>query len=198
MKIDINSLDVKQTHDLLTGSIAPLPIALISTVGEDGIYNAAPYSLVLPISWKPPLVCVSIGSKKGEKKDTLINIQFTKDFVINIMGDDMIKPTIKAAGNYPSNVDEIEKVGLTAIAAETVKSPLIKEAQVSIECRLFKEMVLGEGENIRWIIFGEVVLVHLKDGIWTSGKIDPTTLRAVGRMGDGIYCHTTDTFTLLL
>jgi flavin reductase (DIM6/NTAB) family NADH-FMN oxidoreductase RutF len=197
MKIEMSSLDVKQTHDLLTGSIAPLPIALISTLGADGIYNAAPYSLVLPISWKPPLVCVSIGSKKGEKKDTLANIQFTKDFVINIMGDETIKPAIKAAGNYPSHVDEIEKVGLTAMAAETVKSPLIKEARVSIECRLSREMVLGEGENIRWIIFGEVVLVHIKDGIWTSGKVDPAALRAVGRMGDGIYCRTTDAFTLL-
>lgn len=197
MKIEMNSLDAKQTHDLLTGSIAPLPIALISTVGEDGIYNAAPYSLVIPISWKPPLVCVSIGSKKGGKKDTLMNIQFSKDFVINIMGDDTIKPTIKTAGNYPSNVDEIEKVGLTAITAEKVRAPLIKEAQVSIECRLSQEMVMGDGENIRWLIFGEVVLVHLKDGIWTSGKIDPVALRAVGRMGDGIYCRSTDTFTLL-
>ena len=107
MKIDVTNLDVRQTHDLLTSAIAPLPIALISTVGEDGVYNAAPYSLVIPISWKPPLIIVSIGSKNGEKKDTLKNIEFSKDFVINIMSEDSIKPTIKTAGNYPSNVDEL-------------------------------------------------------------------------------------------
>ncbi len=197
MKIEMDSLDARQTHDLLTGSIAPLPIALISTVGEDGVMNAAPFSLVIPISWKPPLVCVAIGARAGGKKDTLVNIEFSKDFVLNIMGEEAIKPTIKTAGNYPREVDEIQKVGLTATAADKVKSPLIKEAQVSIECRLSQEIVLGEGENTRWIIFGEVVLVHVQDGVWASGKIDPAALRAVGRMSDGVYCRSTDTFNLL-
>ena len=196
MKIEMDSLDARKTHDLLTGAISPLPIALISTVGEDGVYNAAPFSLVIPISWKPPLICVSFGAKGGEKKDTVKNIEFSKDFVINMMGDDFIKPTIKAAGNYPGDVDEIEKVGLTAMAAEKVKSPLIKESQISIECQLSQEIILGEGENLRWIIFGEVVLVHLKDEVWGSQEIDPAALRVVGRLGNGIYCRTTDIFRL--
>ncbi len=196
MKIEMTNLQGRQTHNLLTGVISPLPIALISTVGEDGVYNVAPYSLVVPVSWKPPLVIVSIGTKGGQKKDTLSNIEFSKDFVINIMAEEAIKPTIKAAGNYPSNVDEIKEVGLKAIAAERVRSPLVAEAQVSIECKLFQKIEVGEGEDLRSLILGEVVLVHLKEGIWVSGKVQPSALKAVGRLGDNIYCRITESFSL--
>ena len=196
MKIEMTSLDVRQTHDLLTSAIAPLPIALISTVGEDGVYNAAPYSLVIPISWKPPLIIVSIGSKNGEKKDTLKNIEFSKDFVLNIMNEDSIKPTIKTAGNYPSNVDEIKETGLSAIAADKVTSPRIGEAQISIECRLSKVTEMGEGENIRWIVFGKVILVHLRDEVWGSREVDPVTMKGVGRLGSNTYCYAKHSFKL--
>jgi len=192
MKIEMADLTGQQTHDLLTGSIAPLPIALISTIGEDGIHNAAPFSLCVPLSWKPPIVCVSFGLREGKKKDTLRNIEFSKDFVINTMDDALIKPTIQAAANYPSSVDEIKKVGLTAIASDKVKAPRIVEAQASLECRLVQNLEFGEGENLRTVIFGEVVLLHIKDDVWVAGKIDPSKLRAVGRLGNGIYCRTGD------
>ena len=196
MKIDLADLKSRQTHDLLTSAISPLPIALISTIGEDGVYNAAPFSLVMPISYKPPLVCVAIGAKGNEKKDTVVNIESTKDFVINIMGEETIKPAIRAAGNFPRNVDEMKEVGLTAVASDKVKSPRVGEARISLECQLYREIELGEGEDSRWIIFGEVVLVHFQEGVWVSGKIDHLALRAVGRLDNNAYCHTMDIFHL--
>ena len=66
MKVDTVNVDERQMHSLLGSVIVPLPIAFISTVGEDGIYNAAPYSLVFPVSWKPPIFCVSFGLKLGQ------------------------------------------------------------------------------------------------------------------------------------
>lgn len=196
MKIEMTSLDARQTHDLLTSAIAPLPIALISTVGKDGVNNAAPYSLAIPISWKPPLVIVALGSKKGEKKDTLNNMEYTRDFVLNIMSEDALKPTIKTAGAYPSNVDEIQEVGLTAIAADKVKSPRIGEAPISIECRLSQVMEMGKGEDIRWLAFGEVILVHLHDEVWASREVNHEILKGVGRLGANAYCSTKHTFKL--
>ena len=196
MKIDMNSLDKKKIHSLLIGAISPLPVALISTIGEDGINNAAPFSLAFPISSKPPLICVSIGLRNGQMKDTGRNIEYAKDFVVNIMGEDTIKQAIRTAGNYASNVDEIKKVGLTAIVAERVKSPLVAEAQISMECKLYQKHEIGEGENLRLIIYGEVLLVHLKEGIWVSGKINPSVLKAVGYLGNNKYCRTTEVMSL--
>ena len=198
MKIETANLEREEIHELLGKAIAPLPIALISTVGEDGIYNAAPFSLVFPVCWKPPVVCVSIGWRQGQKKDTLRNIEFSKDFVVNIMDETLIKPTIQASADYSSSVDEIKEVGLTAIAADKVKSPRIAESQISLECQLVQRLELGEGENRRGVVFGEVVLAHVKDELWVDGKIQPSRLKAVGRVGGGIYCRTSDIFEMTI
>lgn len=198
MKIEIGKYDTRKQHDVLGGIITPLPIALISTVGKEG-YNAAPFSLVMPVSWQPPILCVAFGLKKGGvKKHTVRNIEYSGDFVVNIMDERYIKPTIRASANYPSNVDEIQKVGLTAIKADRVKSPLIAEAQVSLECRLLKEMTLNEGQKLRTIIFGEVLLAHVKDELWNKKeeKIDTAKLGAIGRAADDLYCRTHDVFRL--
>ena len=192
MKIESNSIDALQTHKLLGSVMAPRPIALISTVGEDGIYNAAPYSAVTPVAFKPPIVCVASGLKRGQKKDTTNNIEFSKDFVINIMAETHLQHALKAAADYPSDVDEIKTTGLTALAADMVMSPLISEAQVSLECRLVKTIEFGTGENHRAVFFGEVLIFHVKDEILTGNNIDPARFMAVGRLNAGAYCRTTD------
>lgn len=196
MKIEMASLEQQELHSLMGGAIAPLPIALISTIGEDGIYNAAPFSLVMPVSWEPPIVCASFGMRQGEKKDTLRNIEFSRDFVINIMDETLIEPTIQAKADYPGNVDEIKEIGLTAVAADRVKSPRIAEAQVSLECKLVRSMAFGEGKGLRGIVFGEAVVAHIKDKLWVDGRIEPSLLKAVGRLADGIYCRTGDIFEM--
>jgi len=202
MKIEPADLDRWEIHGLLTGAIAPLPIALISTIGEDGIYNAAPFSLIIPVSPKPPIICVSISvfygktypTREGQRKDTLKNIEFSQDFVANIMDESLIKPTVQTSAAYPVSVDEIREVGLTAVASDKVKSPRIVEAQVSFECRLVQKLELGEGMDSRGIVFGEVILTHIKEGLWVDGKIEPSKLKAVGRLGTGLYCRTGDIF----
>lgn len=198
MKIETANLEREELHNLIGHAIVPLPIALISTIGQDGTHNAAPFSFIAPVCSKPPIICVSFGRRKGQKKDTLRNIEFSKDFVVNIMDETLIKPTIQASADYPSNVDEIKEVGLTAVAADKVKSPRIAESQVSLECRLVQKLELGEGENRRGVVFGEVVLAHVKDELWVDDKIQPSRLRAVGRVGRGIYCRTSDIFEMTI
>ncbi len=198
MKIEPANLDRQELHELLGSAIAPLPVTFISTVGEDGIYNAAPVSLITIVCYKPPIICVSIGLQRGQKKDTSRNIEFSQDFVVNIMDETLIKPTIQASANYPSDVDEIKEVGFTAIASDKVKSPRIAESQVSLECQLVQRLELGEGENFRNVVFAEVVVTHIKDELWVAGKIDPSKLRAVGRVGEGIYCRTRDLFEMTI
>ncbi|MFC1814446.1 flavin reductase family protein [Thermodesulfobacteriota bacterium] len=177
-------------------NIVPLPIAFISTVGEDGTFNAAPYSLVIPVSWQPPIICVSFGLKRGQKKDTMKNLEYSKCFVVNIMDENFMEPVVKAAIEYPSDVDEIKEIGLTALAADQVSSPRVAEAQVSLECRFMQKVEFGSGEKLRTVIFGEVLLIHVKDEVWTGDNIDPYRLKAVGRLSNKTYCRTSDIFKL--
>jgi len=200
MKIETVNLTREESHDLIGTAIAPLPIAFISTIGADGTYNAAPFSFVAPVCSKPPVICISFGLRQGQKKDTLKNIEFSHDFVVNVVDDILISQAVKASADYPSGVDEIKEVGLTAVRSEKVKSPRIAESKVSLECRLVQKLEvleqLQEGQGLRAIVFGEVVLAHIKDEVWVRGKIDPSKLGAVGRVGKDLYCRTGEIFEL--
>lgn len=162
MKIETANLGRQELHELIGNTITPLPVALISTRGQDGTNNAAPYSFVAPVCSKPPIVCVSFGVRQGQKKDTLSNIEFSHDFVVNVVDETLISKVIQASADYPSGVDEINEVGLTALPGEKVKSPRIAESKVSLECRLVQKLEileeLREGPGLRAIIFGEIML----------------------------------------
>jgi flavin reductase (DIM6/NTAB) family NADH-FMN oxidoreductase RutF len=200
MKIETANLGRRELHNLIGTAISPLPIALVSTIGPDGIYNAAPFSFVAPVCSKPPIICIAIGVKGAEKKDTIKNIEFSKDFVINVVDETLIQKTIQASSSYPSGTDEIKEVGLTAVGGEMVKSPRIAESKVSLECRLVQKLEIMEelrdGEGLRAIVFAEVVLAHLKDGLWVEGRLEPACMGNVGRVGDDWYCKTGDIFEL--
>lgn len=200
MKIETANLNRQQCHDLIANSIAPLPVAFISTIGQDGVYNAAPFSFVAPVCSKPPIICASFGLRLGQKKDTVRNIEFSRDFVINVVDESLIQQALNAAMDYPSDVDEIKEVGLTAIRSEKVKSPRIAESKVSLECRLVQKLELleeqREGWGLRAVVFGEVLMAHVRDELWVDGKIDPSRLGAIGRVGADMYYGTKGIFSL--
>jgi flavin reductase (DIM6/NTAB) family NADH-FMN oxidoreductase RutF len=200
MKIEAVKTGRIELHDLISTAMGPLPVAFISTVGQDGSYNAAPYSFGAPVCSKPPILCISIGLRKGQKKDTLRNIEYTRDFVVNCVDEGMIEQVVQAAADYPYGVDEIKVTGLTAIKGDRVKSPRVSEAKVSLECRLVQKLELieesKEGPGLRAIVFGEVVLAHIRDEVWADGKIDPRRLRAIGRVGANLYSKPGEIFEL--
>ncbi|MBI4329765.1 MAG: flavin reductase family protein [Chloroflexi bacterium] len=193
MKIDTASLARQQLHDLIGNIISPLPIAFISTVGPDGTHNASPFSFVAPVCTKPPIICVSFALKRGQKKDTVRNIESTGDFVINVVDEAIIQQAIQASGDYPSGVDELKETGLTAIKSDRVKSPRVAEAKINLECRMVQKLeIMEEGAGLRAIVFGEVLVMHIKDEVWVNGEIDPFRLKPVGRVGRNLYCRTGD------
>ncbi|MDP2645534.1 MAG: flavin reductase family protein [Desulfobacterales bacterium] len=193
MIINSTDLDGHQLHTLLGTVVTPRPVAFISTVGKDGIYNGAPFSAVTPVSFKPPIMCFSAGVKKGGKeKDTTMNVKFSKDFVINIMDSSLMEPVIKTAGNFPGDVDEIKKMGFTSIPGDRVSSPRVAEAQVSLECRLHHQLGFGQGDDSRTVFFGEVLLFHIKDDIWAGKNVDPVKMKPFGRLGVNMYCRATE------
>ena len=198
MRIDPGDLSWHDAHELIGNVIAPLPVALISTTGQDGTYNAAPFSFVAPVCSKPLIVCVSIGLQKGQKKDTLRNIEFSHDFVLNVVDESIIGRVVQTSADFPSDVDEIKEVGLTAIESEKVKSPRIVESKASLECQFLEKLEIieerPEGNGLRAIVLGKVVLVHIKDESWVDGKVDPSRLKALGRVGTDLYCRTGDIF----
>lgn len=196
MRIDPSNPGAYNLHELGASLIVPRPVAWISTVGPDGIFNAAPYSAFARVSSHPFIVCVSVARRKGEKKDTIRNIELTGDFVINVVNDDLARAMNKTAADYPYGVDEIKKAGLTALASEKVKSPRIGESPAAFECQVERIIELGQPGRGNSLVLGEVVLIHVKDGLLQGDVVRPEDLKPLGRLGGDLYCHINDIFEM--
>lgn len=183
MRIDPAQIALPQMYQLLTSTIVPRPIAFVSTRAADGRLNLAPFSYFIAISSAPPLVGISIVDRADDPKDTLRNIRDTGEFVINLVSEDLLPAMVQTAGDWPTGVSEFEVAGLTPRPSERVQPPAVQESPVHLECRLHREIPLG---NALFIV-GEVLLAHVSDAVLTEGRVDPAKLRAVGRLGGENY-----------
>lgn len=199
MKFDPKSLENRDLAHLLADVVVPRPIAWVSTVSERGIYNLAPFSAYSMVGGKPPLVCFSVGTTRdGQRKDTILNIELTKEFVINVVTEDLAEAMNKTSAPYPRDVSEYEKVGVTHVKADIVKAPMVGESPINMECRVLQILEFGQAPTLRNLVIGEILLIHVADELYDkqSGRI--SGLKAVGRLGgDGdIYCHIRDSFQM--
>ena len=196
MKIDFDNFSHRECYQLLTGMILPRPIAWVSTVGEDGTFNLAPFSFFTGITSKPPLICISIGPRRGEKKDTLKNIEFAGDFVINIVNESLAQKMNQTSADYPSNVSEFVETRLTPLSSDKVKSPRLAESPINMECKLRQILTFGEQNQGSNLIIGEVVRAHVQDALLKDAAIDAAGLGAIGRLSGNQYCHVKDIFEI--
>ena len=130
--------DFKNNYKFLIGGIVPRPIAVVTTVNEDGSNNIAPFSFFTAISASPMIVafCPLIRTSTGEEKDTPRNIKRTKEYVINIFSEDTAEQINEASAELPYGQDEFVHTGLTPLDSEIVKAKRIQECPVQFECRL--------------------------------------------------------------
>ncbi|MDO8674209.1 MAG: flavin reductase family protein, partial [Dehalococcoidia bacterium] len=136
MKVDPREVTARECYKLLIGSIVPRPIAWVSTVGENGVFNVAPFSFFTSVCTYPPTVCFTAIRRAGEKKDTVRNIEFTGDFVVNLVTEELAEAMNISCGDYPPEVDEFQVAKLTAVPGDKVRSPRVAESPISLECKL--------------------------------------------------------------
>jgi flavin reductase (DIM6/NTAB) family NADH-FMN oxidoreductase RutF len=179
--------------------VQPRPIAFVSTIDAAGAPNLAPFSFYNMIGANPPVVifCPSIN-RRGRKKDTLLNIETTREFVIATVTEPIVEQANICSTEFEYGVSEFEKSGLTPVPANKVRPFLVKESPVNIECRLRQVLSFGDKPGAAQAILGEVIAVHVDDAVLADGGLacDPAKLRTVGRMGGSLYARTTDRFSL--
>lgn len=197
MKIDPKAMDFRDLHHLLAGAIVPRPIALVSTLGENGVQNVAPLSSISIASVMPPMVTISLSTRRrraGEQKDTLRNLLHSKEFVVNVPVTEDIAQAMNLAGaEFPSHVSEFTETGLTPVAADLVRAPMVGEAPVSFECRVAHVLEFGELPSVSTLVVGEVLRAHVKDEFFENGALQSARMRAIGRLLEP-YCRTRDVF----
>jgi flavin reductase (DIM6/NTAB) family NADH-FMN oxidoreductase RutF len=191
MEVSPDTLEWKDAYKLLIGSILPRPIAFVSTMDENGIANAAPFSFFTAICADPMLICFSPMRRgsDGAKKDTLKNIESTKQFVINIVSEDMAKQMTDCAIEFAPEIDEMEVTGLTKESSRIVKVPRIKESLVHLECELFQVLDFGDHAGAGSLVIGKVLNIHVVDELYQNGRIDTVKLQPIGRMAGNTYTN---------
>ena len=199
MEFDPEKVAAKVVYNLLIGLVAPRPIALITSMNEDGGMNAAPFSAYNYLCTDPPVVGIGVTNKPGEHyvpKDTARNIRRTGEFVVNVVTEDLLKQMNVCATDFPEDVDELEMAGLTTIPSTRVKVPRIAQAHAALECVEHATVEIGRSR----IVLGRVVGIYVEDQF-----IDPAgpyvkaeELHAIGRMnGLGSYVKTQGAFVTM-
>jgi flavin reductase (DIM6/NTAB) family NADH-FMN oxidoreductase RutF len=189
--IDPQTTPPADLYQYLIGSVAPRPIAFVSTVDANGKHNLAPYSFFNAFSASPPIVVFSAARRSGAnpKKDTLANIEETMECVINMVSFSMVHQTALAGVDFAKGISEFDMTGLTPIKSDLVKAYRVKEAPVQMECKVRQIVSLGEHSGAGSLIVCEVLRMHIDKGVLddTQQRIDPLKIDLMGRMGRAHY-----------
>ena len=194
MQLDPSDLAAEQAYRLITGIVVPRPIAWVSTRSSGGVVNLAPFSAVTFVSPKPPMIAISVGRKAGIYKDTAHNILSTEEFVVHIADSTLMTAVHESSAEFPSDVSEVEALGLATLDSERVRPPRIARAPVAMECRFRQCIEFGDTRSR--LIVGEVLLFHIRDDLLQNGKIDTAALDPIARIAGPRYARLGEMFTL--
>jgi flavin reductase (DIM6/NTAB) family NADH-FMN oxidoreductase RutF len=200
MDIKVSDTSYRDLHHILLSSVAPRPIAWVSTVSASGLPNLAPFSFFNCVCVDPPLLAFAPGlrpsrnaeSTYGEPKDTLRNVRETKEFVVNVVTYDLLEQMNVTSGEYESTVNEFELAKLTPSPSRIVCPPRVGESPVSFECKLYQILEFSSAPGSGALVIGEVVAIHINDAHLKEGRLDRNALDLIGRMGGIQYARTRD------
>ena len=194
MRIDPSDLDAEKAYRLITGIVVPRPIAWVTSLSGGGIVNLAPFSAFTFVSPKPPMLAISVGRKASVYKDTAHNILDTEEYVIHIADTPLMNAVHDSSVEHPPDVSEVEHLGLETAPSELVNVPRLTAPPVAMECRFHQCIEFGEAKSR--LIVGEVVMIHIRDGLVNNGKVESAALDPIARIAGPRYATLGEIVTL--
>jgi flavin reductase (DIM6/NTAB) family NADH-FMN oxidoreductase RutF len=188
-------------HSPFKSCVVPRPIGWISTLSRDGVANLAPFSQFQNITYDPPIVMIAANQNTaGRRKDTVVNIEATGEFVWNMATYDLREAVNLSSREFPPEVDEFEAAGLEKAPSLLVKPPRVAASPVQFECRYLQTVrVPGNGDmGSADIVLGRVVQIHIKDDVLTpEGRLDIPRIKPLARLGYYNYTYVDKQFEML-
>ena len=181
MELDLATQHANRAYAIISGLVTPRPIALVTTLGPDGVVNAAPFSFFNVLGANPPIVGFCPGDREdGTPKDTARNVRLGHEFVVNLVDEAVAEAMNRTAASLPYGVSEITAAGLTTAPSSVVKPPRIAESPASLECVEWGTLQIGGNR----LIIGLVKRVHVRDEIFDAKtlRVRSENFRVVGRM----------------
>ncbi|RED53950.1 flavin reductase family protein [Aestuariispira insulae] len=192
-------------HNPFNAIVAPRPIGWISSLDETGSANLAPYSFFNAVAYEPPQVMYASTAAPAGKmkdgravKDTVCNIEKTGEFVVNLVTWDLREAMNKTSVSAEAGQDEFLLAGLEKVPSKVVAVPGVAASPVRLECRMTQIVPLksADPDTPNLAVFGQVVGIHIDDGVLTDGLLDMAKIGLISRLGYRDYGRVTDIFQM--
>jgi flavin reductase (DIM6/NTAB) family NADH-FMN oxidoreductase RutF len=198
MLFDFEQMTPMQCFEFLTGTVVPRPIALITTQSPEGLVNAAPYSFFNIMGIEPPVVAFTVlPSPDGRIKDTGRNILATREFVVNLVSEELAEAMNVTCIDAPANVEELSLAELATAPSSKVRTPRVERSPIAFECVLHADVPLSANQ---FIAIGRIVQAHVADEfVLDAAKhlFDTPALKLIGAMHAAKwYSRTSDRFAM--
>jgi len=194
-EVDFELLGAYERYKLMASLIVPRPIALVTTLGVNGVANAAPFSMFNMVGEDPPILLLSINRlSDGRLKDTAANIMASGEFVVHMTDEAMARQMHACGEALPSDVSELTHVGFTSTPSHTITPPRIVQAPVAFECVLHEKM---ETES-RYVFIGRVKWMAAREGLidTQTWRVNLRDYHPIARFGASFYTTNRDRFAI--
>ena len=188
LTLDPKDLEPRIFYSYLTGTVAPRPIAFVSSIDNAGNVNLSPFSFFNIMGINPPLLVFAPNNRgrDNSKKDTTLNITEVHEVVINMVDYAMVQQMSLASVEYPRGINEFVKSGFTPEPSVLVKPPRVKESPAQFECKVLEVREIGTMN----LYICQIIMAHFSQSIiGENGRIDQRKTDWVARLGADWYAR---------
>lgn len=198
MQISVKDTNSGVLYKLLTGLVIPRPIGWISTVDENGVNNLAPFSFFNVVGEDPPHVMFSTVRTSNKNKDTLNNVLKNKQFVVNLVTEDLVEQMNTTSNAVDCTIDEFQLANLTPISCELIEPKRVAEAKAHFECEMVHHYFLEDHKNGgACVVIGKVLMMHIADEILLENyRINLDKYQPIARLAGSNYSKLGETFSI--
>jgi flavin reductase (DIM6/NTAB) family NADH-FMN oxidoreductase RutF len=189
--LDLSTLKPAQVYFHMIQTLIPRPIAWVLSEIEPDKYNLAPFSYFNAVCSAPPLIMLSVGKKPdGSFKDTRVNIEQRKDFVVHIAHRELLEDLNQSSATLAADVSELDQLKLDTVEFEGSRLPRIKACRIAYACECYQIHELGRTPQS--VIFGKVNQIYIDDAITSTDtkgylKVHADRLAPIARLGASEY-----------
>lgn len=142
-------------------AVVPCPVVLLSVAGSPP--NIITLSWAANVCSKPPSVVIGIRPSRHSHS----MVKEVGDFVLNIPSTDLLEATEFIGTKSGRDYDKFSECNLTSVPSSKIKSPMIKECPINLECKTTQVLNIGSHD----LFIAEVVAVHYDESVLDENDV---------------------------
>ncbi len=200
MHIDLSLISPSEVYFNIIQTLVPRPVAWVLSENAGGSHNLAPFSYFNAISSDPPMLMISVGKKPdGSPKDTHVNIEARREFVVHIAHREMLEAMNQSSATLPAEVSELDASGLDTVPLPGSRIPRIAGTRVAFACVCHEIHEIGNTPQA--MILGKINGIYIADEVTSVAakgrlKVHADRLNPVARLGASEYMACGEIITL--